>query len=118
MRKSSAQSVDVTIDELGKRLEAYVEAQAATKKDGSIRELIAKLRPRLMSARNRGLTYAELTAWLNQQGIACGESTVRTYISAPKRAAKLAPRIARQATPVKKRSPLLYLPGGFRRDSK
>lgn len=81
MRRTTAKLAEMNVEELGRRLDEYVESQAARKKDGSIRALINELRPRLLAARRRGFTYAELTVWLNQQGVACGESTVRTYMS-------------------------------------
>ena len=105
MRKHPAKTADVDVEALGKSLDSFVEAKAATRKDGSIRALIHQLRPRLLAARSRGITYAELTAWLSQQGIVCGESTVRTYMSAEKRSSKRARKPASRAAPAVKTRP-------------
>lgn len=99
MRKHSAKTADVDVEALGKSLESFVEAKAATQKDGSIRALIHQLRPRLLAARSRGITYAELTTWLGQQGIVCGESTVRTYMTAEKRFSKRVRKPVPRAAP-------------------
>lgn len=70
--------MNIDIDNLEKNLDDWLANKPA--KYDSIQTLINRLKSRLIKARKEGVTYAELTEFLNSQNVKCSESTLKSYL--------------------------------------
>ena len=60
----------------------------------SLKSLLLRLKPRLVQARTKGMTYQQLAEFMAEQGVPCSVSTLKAYL-ATKRSKK--PRSAHRA---------------------
>ena len=51
----------------------------------TLKSFIASMKPKLIEARRKGVTYEQLTAFLREQGVECSISTLKAYLAVRRR---------------------------------
>src|SRR3954469_14984893 len=81
--KKTQRSLPTDEEQFTKEFETWLADRPQTAP--TLKAFIARMKPKLIDARAKGVTYAQLLAFLSEHGITCSISTLKAYLAAKRR---------------------------------